>query len=224
MKNYYELLDIPYNATINQIRSSYQYNISQFNNLPFLTNNNIVQVKDFKKALYILSNPTLRNLYNNKLEEHLQQYKNPKSIENKLKNDGKTKEFNYEAEVQGANTFDTFKESLDSSTINYSNANDTADDYANDYSNNANDANDYANDYVNDYANDANNYTNILSNNKLIDDASSVKATEVKKNKLNANIIGNRIFSLSHLNKAPVLNDFHLKLRKPENGRIEKNH
>jgi DnaJ-class molecular chaperone len=206
MKNYYELLDIPYNANINQIRSSYQYNIAQFNNLPFLTNNNIVQVKDFKKALYILSNPTLRNLYNNKLEEYLEKYKTRKETNNQLKEENNVKEeFNYEPEVQGANTFDTFEENLDGSTINYSN------DYSNDFTN------DYANDYTNDF-------TNIKSNNKLIDDASSIKATEVKKNKLNANIIGDRIFSLSHLNKTPVLNDFHLKLRKPENGRIEKNH
>jgi len=72
MKNYYELLDIPYNASITQIRSAYQFNISQFNNLPFFTDENIAQVKEYKKALYILSNSNLRQLYNIKLEPSIQ--------------------------------------------------------------------------------------------------------------------------------------------------------
>jgi DnaJ-class molecular chaperone len=162
MKNYYELLDIPYNASITQIRSAYQFNISQFNNLPFFTDENIAQVKEYKKALYILSNSNLRQLYNIKLEASIQ-------------NNVDKEEFNYEPEVQGANTFDTF---------------DTFD--------------------------------KTLNSSNIIGDIDSKNASEIKKNKLNANIIGERIFSLSHLNKIPVLNDFHLKLRKPENGRIEK--
>jgi len=40
--------------------------------------------------------------------------------------------------------------------------------------------------------------------------------------KVNASILGQRIFSLSHMNKTPELNEFNLELRKPQTSRIDK--
>jgi DnaJ-class molecular chaperone len=161
MKNYYELLSLPPNATVNDIYNSYQHNITQFNNLSFLTKTDIAQIKELKKALFILSNNNLRNLYNNKL--------------NKLD----TLPVNDE-DVQCANTFDNFdnEDVLDTQ------------------------------------------FNTIMSEptQKRLEASS-----DSKKNKLDSSVLGSRIFSLSYMNKPPELNEFNLKLRKPENGRIEKN-
>ena len=40
--------------------------------------------------------------------------------------------------------------------------------------------------------------------------------------KVNASILGQRIFSLSHMNKTPELNEFNLELRKPQTSRVDK--
>lgn len=161
MKNYYELLSVPMDASYDEIFQSYQHNISQFNNLSFLTKTDISQIKELKKALFILSNNNLRNLYNNKLNK----------LDILPTNDDN---------IQCANTFDNFdnEDILDTQF---------------------------------------NNIMNEPTHKRL--EASS----DTKKNKLDSSVLGSRIFSLSYMNKPPELNEFNLKLRKPENGRIEKN-
>lgn len=162
MKNYYELLNISINSTSEQIKYAYQKQISAFNHLPFLSNDHVNKVKEYKCALYILSNPKLKDIYDKKLDSFL--------------NNQNT--FDYDVDIQGSNTFD-----ID------------------------------------------NNYE--INNNEELNDTQETlqipQNNDMKKNKFNPNILGNRIFSLSHLNKTPILTDFQMKLRKPENGRIEKN-
>ena len=55
IKNYYEILGLPFNAPEEDIFKSYREKISQFNNLPFLTKNMINDIKLLKEAFYILS-------------------------------------------------------------------------------------------------------------------------------------------------------------------------
>ena len=153
MKNYYELLGIANSATIDQINSAYTKHITHYNRLTQINNNDVMQIKELKKALYILTNDNLKTLYDKKLF---------------------TKEFNYEPEIQCANTFTITDDNLDVQ------------------------------------------FTNIMNE-------ENADSNETKKNKLDSCVLGNRVFSLSHLNKTPSLNEFNLKLRKPENGRIEKN-
>lgn len=64
MDNYYQILNIDKDASLQEIVSSYKKQISSFNNLPFLNESQVLKVKQLKKALYILSNPPLREKYN----------------------------------------------------------------------------------------------------------------------------------------------------------------
>lgn len=65
MKNYYKILEIDQNCSKKEIYNAYVFKISRFNNLPFLTNNMISDIKDYKTAYYILSNETRKNKYDN---------------------------------------------------------------------------------------------------------------------------------------------------------------
>jgi DnaJ-class molecular chaperone len=50
-----------------------------------------------------------------------------------------------------------------------------------------------------------------------------INPTQLNNNeKLNNNLLGDRIFSLSHMNKVHQLDDFSMEIRKPLTGRLEK--
>jgi hypothetical protein len=76
--NYYDLLELKYNCTKNDVIKSYKMKISKFDGLPFLTSKMINEVKQYKIALYILSNDTRRNKYNKLINQ---------SINNDIEND-----------------------------------------------------------------------------------------------------------------------------------------
>jgi DnaJ-class molecular chaperone len=172
MTNYYDLLEINTDASNEQIISSYKIKITRYNNMSKLSEDNINEIKELKKAIYVLTNNNLKILYNNKL--HKKKLDNNILDNNKLNN---LRSFNYdntqntESVVASANSYDN-EENLDSMFVSIMNDN--------------------------------------------------TEKIDTKKDKVDSSSLGNRIFSLSHLNKAPGLNDFNLKLRKPENGRIEK--
>jgi DnaJ-class molecular chaperone len=65
MNNYYLLLNINKEATNEEITEAYKLKISQFKNLPFLTSTMKEEIKELKKALYILSDDERRQQYNN---------------------------------------------------------------------------------------------------------------------------------------------------------------
>lgn len=67
-KNYYKILKIETNSNNEEILEAYEFNISKFNNLPFLTNNQKKEIKDLKIAKYILSNQNLKIKYDLLLE------------------------------------------------------------------------------------------------------------------------------------------------------------
>ena len=58
--NYYEILNIKYNATEEDIYNSYNNKIAQFNHLPFHTQKMIEEIKLLKEALYVLSDNVRR--------------------------------------------------------------------------------------------------------------------------------------------------------------------
>ena len=76
---YYQILELKYNATEKEINESYNNKIKKYFNLPFLNENQKVEIKELKKAKFILSNNDLRKKYdsiifqeieeNNKLKE-----------------------------------------------------------------------------------------------------------------------------------------------------------
>ena len=150
MENFYKLFNISTNSSLTEIMAAYQQNISKYNNLPFISDEQSKKIKELKRGLYILTNPNLKELY-----------------DKKLNNSSNTKQIN-EIKCANSNDEETDFESLFSSKT----------------------------------------LTN--TNDKL------------ETSKLDNNILGNRIFSLSHMNKTPKLDDFSLDLRKPLTGRIEK--
>ena len=66
MKDYYEILNLDKNADQKKIKETYKNHIMRFNGLPFLTDRMIKEIKDLKKAYYVLGNPTRKNLYDNR--------------------------------------------------------------------------------------------------------------------------------------------------------------
>jgi len=67
MDDYYQLLNINNNASFETINLAYENAISKYNNLTFLLPQQISEIKKLKTALYILTNPELKNKYDNKL-------------------------------------------------------------------------------------------------------------------------------------------------------------
>jgi hypothetical protein len=69
--NYYDLLEIKYNCSKVDVINSYKMKISKFNGLPFLTSKMINEIKQYKIALYILSNDMRRNKYNQLINQSI---------------------------------------------------------------------------------------------------------------------------------------------------------
>lgn len=64
MDNFYILLGISYDASKEQIISSYKNKIDKFNNFKKILPEHVKEIKLLKTALYILTNETLKNKYN----------------------------------------------------------------------------------------------------------------------------------------------------------------
>jgi len=147
MENFYKIFNISATCSITEIMAAYQHNISKYNNLSFISDENAKKIKELKKGLYILTNPNLKKLYDEKL--------------NNLQMN----------EIKCSNSIDD-KETLES----------------------------------------------LFSSQLLI----NTNNDKLEASNNDNNLLGNRIFSLSHMNKIPKLDDFSLELRKPLTGRLEK--
>jgi DnaJ-class molecular chaperone len=62
---YYKILDVNYDAEIEEVSEAYSNKIKKYSKLPFLNENQKTEVKELKKAYYILSNNDLRKVYDN---------------------------------------------------------------------------------------------------------------------------------------------------------------
>lgn len=69
MKNYYNILDIELEQVNTEIiKKAYKIKISQFNKLPFLTKDMIIDIKNIKEAYYVLKNERFKQLYDKKMK------------------------------------------------------------------------------------------------------------------------------------------------------------
>lgn len=65
---YYDLLEVKPNSNSKEIIDAYKKKINKFKNINNFDNNQISEIKLFKKALYILINKNLRLKYNSNLK------------------------------------------------------------------------------------------------------------------------------------------------------------
>jgi DnaJ-class molecular chaperone len=70
---YYKLLGLDYNANKSKIITAYKLKINNYTNLPFLTDNQKNEIKELKKARYILINKDLKKIYDFIINEHLKE-------------------------------------------------------------------------------------------------------------------------------------------------------
>jgi curved DNA-binding protein CbpA len=82
IKNYYEILGLPFNAPEEAIFKNYREKINQFNGLPFLTKDMIDDIKLLKEAFYVLSDNMKRNNYIKKYKRHRDYESTNRTIDN----------------------------------------------------------------------------------------------------------------------------------------------
>ena len=70
MENYYDILELTNDCTYDEILISYKKKIKKFNNLPYLTNDSIQKIKSLKRALFVLTDSNLINLFNKILSKN----------------------------------------------------------------------------------------------------------------------------------------------------------
>ena len=70
---YYQILELKYNATEKEINESYNNKIKKYLNLPFLNDNQKVEIKELKKAKFILGNTDLREKYDSIIFQEIEE-------------------------------------------------------------------------------------------------------------------------------------------------------
>ena len=70
---YYQILELKYNATEKEINESYNNKIKKYLNLPFLNDNQKVEIKELKKAKFILGNTNLREKYDSIIFQEIEE-------------------------------------------------------------------------------------------------------------------------------------------------------
>ena len=68
---YYKLLEVKYDADSKVIYDAYNSKIQKYMNLPFLSNSQKNEIKELKKAKYVLANKDLKKLYDNIIIQEL---------------------------------------------------------------------------------------------------------------------------------------------------------
>jgi hypothetical protein len=66
---YYKLLEIPKDSSKEDIYNAYKIKIEKYRNLPFLNTAQKNEIKDLKKAKFVLSNEELKNKYDSIIEK-----------------------------------------------------------------------------------------------------------------------------------------------------------
>jgi hypothetical protein len=82
MKDYNKILDITNNSTDDEIDKSYKTKLERFRNLPFLTTQMKVEVKDLHEAHYVTSNSILRKKYYKKFNKETKYMDETRNIDN----------------------------------------------------------------------------------------------------------------------------------------------
>lgn len=72
---YYKILELKYDTTETEIYESYNNRIKKYLNLPFLNETQKNEVKELKKAKFVLSNTKLRKQYDNIIFQEVEESK-----------------------------------------------------------------------------------------------------------------------------------------------------
>ena len=78
MENYYKILNLSENCSNKEILEAYKFQISRFQNLPFLTNQMKEDIKKLKICLYILNDPKKRKVYDKIINKNNKVYESTK--------------------------------------------------------------------------------------------------------------------------------------------------
>uniref|UniRef100_A0A6C0J370 J domain-containing protein n=1 Tax=viral metagenome TaxID=1070528 RepID=A0A6C0J370_9ZZZZ len=70
MEDYYKILDIKPDSNIEDIEEIYNFKLSRYKDLPFLTKQMKIDIKQLKTAEYILFDKARRKKYNNILNKN----------------------------------------------------------------------------------------------------------------------------------------------------------
>jgi len=66
---YYKILDLDFNATIEEIYHAYSEKIKKYRNLPFFNSAQKNEVKELKKAKFVLTNEELRKILDSSINK-----------------------------------------------------------------------------------------------------------------------------------------------------------
>jgi DnaJ-class molecular chaperone len=66
---YYKILDLDFNATIEEIYQAYSEKIKKYRNLPFFNSAQKNEVKELKKAKFVLTNEELRKILDSSINK-----------------------------------------------------------------------------------------------------------------------------------------------------------
>jgi hypothetical protein len=186
MDNYYNLFNITNSSSTDEIIIAYEKKITIFNNIEYLTQTQINDIKLIKTGLYILTNPELRIMYDKILNNNLCNTNKQTDTIDELNNTNKQ-----------TDTIDELN--------NTNKQTDTIDEL-----NNTNNKHSCTLDELF-------NVDNSWMHNQPKQDYNG------RKNKIESNTYGDRVFSLSQFNKKPnYSSEFESQLRKPHQGRIDK--
>jgi len=72
---YYKILELKYDTTEKDIYESYNNKIKKYLNLPFLNETQKAEVKELKKAKFVLSNTELRKQYDSIIFQEIEEVK-----------------------------------------------------------------------------------------------------------------------------------------------------
>jgi DnaJ-class molecular chaperone len=92
MEDYYKILGIQYNASITDISNSFNLKMIEYKCLPFLTDKDKQNIKNLKKAFFVLSNDEYKKTYDNSLKQQTNQQ--TKQQTNQQTNQQSTKQTN----------------------------------------------------------------------------------------------------------------------------------
>lgn len=84
---YYKILELPFGASDKQVIESYNNKIKKYLNLPFLNEAQKTDVKELKKAKFILTNKEYRKIYDEIIFLEIEESKKIKEKESPFKKD-----------------------------------------------------------------------------------------------------------------------------------------
>jgi curved DNA-binding protein CbpA len=199
MRDFYELLEISKNSSEQQIIKSYNNKLSKFNTYKKILSEHVQEIKLLKTALYILTNTELKNNYDILLKrtEEIDSIKIDPNIISQISN-----------ELSNNNTSINYSEKKVTFTENFLHE----------------DVNNISDPVAGNMTNDDNLDSVFNIDNSWMNKNNGNNGDNGKKNKVETNLLGDRVFSLPQFGKKQNYpSDIDTDLRKPLQGRESKN-